>query len=92
MKNYSIKEYYQFVEYLSGLSNINLPHERLKQISLDSYKAESEEEIAVKKIANSYLYALSNINQVINKEILSDIYYLLTKKYLKDNQIIKILE
>ena len=92
MKNYSIKEYYQFVEYLSGLSNINLPHERLKQISLDSYKAESEEEIAVKKIANSYLYALSNINQVINKEILSDKYYLLTKKYLKDNQIIKILE
>ncbi len=87
-----LKAYYRFVEFLLKLVKYDLPHERFKNIILDNYKAESNVEKEVKQTANAYLYALNNINQSCSKEMIQDIYYLLTHKQLKENIINEILE
>ncbi len=87
-----LKAYYRFVEFLLKLVNYDLPHERFKNIILDNYKVESNEEKEVKQTANAYLYAMNNINQSFSKEIMQDIYYLLTHKQLNEKILNELLE
>lgn len=87
-KEIDIKLYYRFVEFTSRLVGYGLPHERLKRIILDDFKAESIEEKEVKSFANAYLYILNNIHQSVTKELLQESYYLLTHETL-DEQISK---
>jgi predicted nucleotidyltransferase len=74
----SEKGYYRFVEFVSKLCGYSLPHERYKLIALDHYEALSGEELAVKHLADAYLFALSNLNQPLNGELLNSIAFLLT--------------
>ena len=91
-KEIDIKLYYRFVEFTSRLVGVGLPHERFKQITLDDFKAESNEEKEVKQFANAYLYILNNIHQSVTKELLQESYYLLTHEQLDEEIAKKILE
>ena len=90
-KEIDIKCYYRFIEFTSKLIGIQLPHERFKRIAMDDYKAESKQEVKVKRLANAYLYLLNNIQQSFTKELLEHTYFLLTNKRLNKNKIQNIL-
>ena len=87
----STKSYYRFIEFLSLLCGINLPHERYKKIVFDYIEALSKEERLVKSLADSYLYAISNVNQPLSIDILNKSYYLLTGFFLDKEKIELIL-
>ena len=55
--------------------------------AMDDYKAESKQEVKVKRLANAYLYLLNNIQQSFTKELLEHTYFLLTNKRLNKNKI-----
>ena len=80
-----IKHYYRFIEYVAMLNGISLPHERFKLIALDNYKAESENELLIKRFSEAYLFLINNKNQILTKEIIIKAYYLLTNKIIEDN-------
>lgn len=86
-----IKQYYRFIEFVSKLSGINLPHERFKLIALDNYKAESKNEFLVKRFSEAYLYLINNVNQLLTKEILIKSYFLLSERILEDDIANKVL-
>ena len=90
--NIKIKHFYRFVEFVSKLLGKSLPHERFKLIALDLYKAESKEEFEVKKLGDSYLYLLNNINQSLTTNVIKNTYYLLTESILEDEKIEKIIK
>ena len=87
-----IKHFYRFVEFASKLLKVGLPHERFKLIALDEFKAESKEEFKVKRLSDSYLYLINNINQCLTTEIIKNAYFLLTEIILEDEMLKKILE
>ncbi len=80
----NVKGYYRFVKYISALSGIRLPHERLKRIVFDEFKAETDDEITVKFISEAYLYLINNINQTLTKDVLGRAYYLLTNSHIEE--------
>lgn len=87
-----LKAYYRFVEFVLKMDGGTLPHERYKLISLDKYPCESLEELKVKRVSNAFMYLMNNINQILNKEIIKDCYYLLTNEIISDEIVLKILE
>ena len=86
-----IKLYYRFIEFVAKLSGISLPHERFKLIVLDNFKAESKDEIFVKRFSEAYLYLLNNVNQTLTKEVLIRAYFLLTNTIMEDDKALLIL-
>lgn len=90
--NENIKQYYRFVEFVSKLVGCELPHERLKLIALNKYKAESKEEIKVNALKDSYLYLMNNSTQVLTRELLIKTYYLLTSNILSSEVVESLLE
>ena len=88
--NYKIKHYYRFIEFINKLLGKKLPHERFKLICIDNYKAESQLELEVKKMSDSYLYLLSNINQSLTTNIIKNSYYLLTEQIL-DEEVVEMI-
>ena len=90
--NIKIKHFYRFIEFISKLLGKKLPHERFKLISTDNYKAESKNELEIKKIADSYAYLLNNINQSLTTNIIKNSYYILTEKLLEDEIVQNILK
>lgn len=87
-----IKYYYRFIEFTSKMLKSSLPHERYKLISLDYYKAESEEEMKVKTFSESYLYLLNNVQQSLTIRVIQKAYYLLTDILLKEAVCKKVLK
>lgn len=90
--NISVKSFYRFVEFVSKICGSKLPHERYKQIALDLYEAQSEEEINVKRLSNAFLYLINNSKQTMSVELLNNIYFLLTNSFLDEfiaNRILK---
>lgn len=90
--NISVKSFYRFVEFASKICGSKLPHERYKQIALDLYEAQSEEEINVKRLSNAFLNVINNSKQTMSVELLNNIYFLLTNSFLDEfiaNRILK---
>lgn len=90
--NENIKQYYRFIEFVSKLVGIDLPHERFKMIALNKYKAESKEEREVSSLKDAYLYLLNNSSQVLTRQLLINTYYLLTNKLLNSEIVDQLLE
>ena len=88
----SLKKFYRFVEFTMRILGIDMPHERFKMIALDKYKAQSKDEIKVKRLANAYIHAINNANQIISHSLLKEIYYLLENKELSDEKTNMILK
>ena len=70
--NENIKQYYRFIEFVSKLVGIDLPHERFKLLALDEFKAESKTELKIKALADSYMYLINNINQSLTTKIIKN--------------------
>lgn len=87
-----VKWFYRFIEFTSKMLKLDLPHERIKMIVLDQYKAESKMELSLKTFSDVYLYLNNNINQLLSKEIISKSYYLLASEILENKKINEILE
>lgn len=87
-----VKWLYRFIEFTSKMLKLDLPHERIKMICLDQYKAESKMELSLKSFSDAYLYLNNNINQLFSKEIISKSYYLLANEILENEKINEILE
>lgn len=92
LRNVSMKSFYRFVEFTSKLCGSSLTHEKYKQITLDIVDAQSKEEIDVKHLSNSFLYVINNSRQTLSKEIINNIYYLLTNTFLDELLVSKILK
>lgn len=90
--NENIKQYYRFIEFVSKLVGIDLPHERFKLIALNKYKAESKEEREVSSLKDAYLYLLNNSSQVLTRQLLINTYYLLTNKFLNSEIVDRLIE
>lgn len=91
-KDVEIKFYYRFIEFTSKLLGVDLPHERLKLIILDNFKAESTTEKKVKDFAEAYLYLINNVNQSLTTTVINKAYYLLTNKMINEDACKNILE
>lgn len=76
----SIKAFYRAIEFISKLCGCGLNHDRFKAIIFDKFKAETIEEIKLKQFADSYLFLLNNLNQMISLQLLDNAYFLLTGK------------
>ena len=87
-----VKWLYRFIEFTSKMLKLDLPHERIKMIVLDQYKAKSKMELSLKSFSDAYLYLNNNINQLFSKEIISKSYYLLANEILENEKINEILE
>lgn len=87
-----VKWFYRFIEFTSKMLKLDLPHERIKMICLDQYKAESKMELSLKSFSDAYLYLNNNINQLFSKAIISKSYYLLANEILENEKINEILE
>lgn len=87
-----VKWFYRFIEFTSKMFKIDLPHERIKMICLDQYKAESKMELNQKSFSDAFLYLNNNVNQLFSKAIISKSYYLLANEILEDEIINEILE
>ena len=90
--NDNIKQYYRFIEFVSKLLGIDLPHERFKLIALNKYKVESKEEREVSSLKDAYLYLLNNSSQVLTRQLLINTYYLLTNKFLNSEIVDQLIE
>lgn len=88
----NIKYFYRLIEFVSKLLGGTLPHERYKLISLDEYKAESKEELEVKRFKDAYLYLLNNVNQSLTNEIIDQAYLMLTLEPMNRDKSKIILE
>ena len=88
---FSNKCYYRFIEFTSKFVGCGMTHEKVKLLCYDQIKAESKEEIEVRRFIDAYLYILNNINQTISYEILERVYYLLTNKINQQEKLEKIL-
>lgn len=91
-KETSVKQYYRFVEFVSKMCGYSLTHERYKRIALDLLVAQSKQEIEVKRLSNAFVYVLNNSKQDMSKEIIQNIYYLLTNTLLNEEITNKILK
>lgn len=87
-----VKWFYRFIEFTSKMFKLDLPHERIKMICLDQYKAESKMELNLKSFSDAFLYLNNNVNQLFSKAIISKSYYLLANEILEDEIINEILE
>ena len=87
-----IKHFYRFIEFISKLLKVGLPHERFKLLALDEFKAESKEEFNVKYLADAYLYLINNINQSLTTKVIKNAYFLLTGITLNEEVLTKIIE
>ncbi len=87
-----IKYFYRFIEFISKMLDIDLPHERFKLITLDNYKAESKDELHVKCFAEAYLYLINNKNQSLTTLVIQKTYYLLSGVMLEEKICKEILE
>lgn len=87
-----IKWFYRFIEFTSKMLKLDLPHERIKMIILDQFKAESKKELNLKLFSDAYLYLNNNVNQIFSKEIISKSYYLLTNELIEEDILNAIFE
>ncbi|KFZ26206.1 MAG: Nucleotidyltransferase domain protein [Candidatus Izimaplasma bacterium HR2] len=90
-KEIDIKFFYRFVEFTSKLLKIDLTHEKFKLIILDKQKAETKTEMNIKSFADSYMFALNNVNQIFFRNTLQSMYFLLTHTKLEDSVCDKII-
>lgn len=91
-KENEIKNFYRLIEYVSRLTGLDMSHERLKLIVLDSYQVETKQEYDVKRFAEAYLYLINNTNQALTTDILRKTYYLLADIVLENKDLDKLLE
>lgn len=87
-----IKYFYRFIEFISKMLKVDLPHERFKLIILDNFKAESQTEVKVKNLSDAYLYLINSFNQSLTSKIIKKAYYLLSDMMLEEEVCQKILD
>ncbi|MCB9498816.1 MAG: nucleotidyltransferase domain-containing protein [Bacillales bacterium] len=80
----NIKLFYRFIEFTSKLLGTGLTHEKIKLLALDIDKAESLEEINLKRFSSAHLYLLNSVSQSFTKDILDTSYFILSGEKLDD--------
>jgi len=91
ISNINDKVFYRFVEFTSRLIKYNLAHEDYKQIALNKKEANTIIEKKVKWLADSFMYIINQTSQIIDVDIISTSYYLLSKKRLSMKNCERIL-
>lgn len=87
-----IKYINKIIFYILKLSEYKIPIMKIDQIVTDNIKCLTEEELYIKKLANTLYYVMNNYHQVFNKELLNQLYYLLTNSFLDEQIINNIIE
>ena len=83
---------YNLPFHISKIKSYNVPKTKVKSIVSNSDPPVLKEEITVKRIANALQYLNSNLVYLIDKNIFSDSYFLLTGKRLSTVKALSLVE
>jgi hypothetical protein len=88
----NFKQLINLIFYISKNSYYSFNCEQVKKIFEDELTCISNEETKIKRMSDSLIYLLGNINQSFDKDILNKAYFLLSNKFIDITILNKIIE